>query len=43
MIHAVELDAARWIVGTQWHPEDSAADDPQQQGLFDELIRQATP
>ncbi len=42
IIHAVELDAARWIVGTQWHPEDSAADDPQQQGLFDELIRQAT-
>jgi putative glutamine amidotransferase len=42
IIHAVELDGARWIVGTQWHPEDSAADDPQQQGLFDELIRQAT-
>ena len=42
LIHAVELDAARWVVGTQWHPEDSAAEDPQQQGLFDELIRQAT-
>ena len=42
MIHAVELDAARWVVGIQWHPEDSAAEDPQQQGLFDELIRQAT-
>lgn len=42
MIHAVELPAARWVVGTQWHPEDSAAEDPQQQGLFDELIRQAT-
>jgi putative glutamine amidotransferase len=41
-VHAVELDGARWIVGTQWHPEDSAAEDPQQQGLFDELIRQAT-
>jgi putative glutamine amidotransferase len=41
IIHAVELDQARWIVGTQWHPEDSAAEDPQQQGLFDELIRQA--
>ncbi len=40
-IHAVELDQARWIVGTQWHPEDSAAEDPQQQGLFDELVRQA--
>lgn len=41
-VHAAELDSARWIVGTQWHPEDSAADDPQQQGLFDELIRQAS-
>lgn len=41
MVHAVELENARWIVGTQWHPEDSAADDSQQQGLFDELIRQA--
>jgi putative glutamine amidotransferase len=41
-IHAVELDAARWIVGIQWHPEDSSAEDPQQQGLFDELIRQTT-
>lgn len=42
IVHAVELDGARWIVGTQWHPEDSADVDPQQQGLFDELIRQAT-
>jgi putative glutamine amidotransferase len=42
IIHAVELDGAHWIVGTQWHPEDSATDDPQQQGLFAELIRQAT-
>ncbi|MEP7046666.1 MAG: gamma-glutamyl-gamma-aminobutyrate hydrolase family protein [Ilumatobacteraceae bacterium] len=42
IIHAVELDRARWIVGTQWHPEDSAAEDPQQQGLFDELIRQTS-
>ena len=42
LVHAVELDGARWIVGTQWHPEDTAADDPQQQGLFDELIRQAS-
>jgi putative glutamine amidotransferase len=42
IIHAVELDATRWIVGIQWHPEDSAAEDPQQQGLFDELVRQAS-
>ena len=42
IVHAVEFDGARWIVGTQWHPEDSAADDPEQQSLFDELIRQAS-
>ncbi|MEP7202485.1 MAG: gamma-glutamyl-gamma-aminobutyrate hydrolase family protein [Ilumatobacteraceae bacterium] len=42
IVHAVELDAAGWIVGIQWHPEDSSAVDPQQQGLFDELVRQAT-
>jgi putative glutamine amidotransferase len=30
-----------WVVGVQWHPEDTAADDPAQQGLFDELVRQA--
>jgi putative glutamine amidotransferase len=38
-IHGIELDGAAWIVGTQWHPEDSAADDPQQQALFDDLLR----
>lgn len=42
LVHGVELERSRWIVATQWHPEDSAADDPQQQGLFDELIRQAS-
>jgi putative glutamine amidotransferase len=41
MVHAVELPQARWVVGTQWHPEDNAATDPQQQGLFDELVRRA--
>jgi putative glutamine amidotransferase len=40
-IEAVEVDAAAWIVGVQWHPEDTAADDPQQQALFDELVRHA--
>jgi putative glutamine amidotransferase len=41
MPEAVEVDAARWIVGVQWHPEDTARDDAQQQSLFDELVRQA--
>ena len=25
----------RWVVGVQWHPEDTAAEDPAQQRLFD--------
>lgn len=38
-IEAVEATNKRWVVGVQWHPEDSAEVDPQQQGLFDALIR----
>jgi putative glutamine amidotransferase len=30
-----------WIMAVQWHPERTAASDPQQQALFDELGRQA--
>lgn len=41
MPEAAEVDAARWAVAVQWHPEDSAGDDGQQQALFDELVRQA--
>jgi putative glutamine amidotransferase len=28
----------QWVVGVQWHPEDTAATDPQQQGLFDAFV-----
>jgi putative glutamine amidotransferase len=28
---------AGWMLGVQWHPEDTAADDPAQQSLFDAL------
>lgn len=42
IVHACELPSSRWVVGTQWHPEDSAADDPQQQSLFDALVHQVT-
>jgi putative glutamine amidotransferase len=28
-------------VAVQWHPEDTAAEDPSQQGLFDALVRAA--
>jgi putative glutamine amidotransferase len=41
MIEAVELESARWIVGTQWHPEDNARESAEQQSVFDELVRQA--
>lgn len=40
-IEAVEATNKRWVVGVQWHPEDSADVDPEQQRLFDELIRVA--
>ena len=38
---AVEVDGSRWAVAVQWHPEDTAAKDPAQQGLFDTLVAQA--
>jgi len=40
-IEAVETTGGAWVVGVQWHPEDSADVDPEQQGLFDELVRRA--
>ena len=40
IVHAAEVDSARWIVGTQWHPEDSADTDSQQQSLFAALLTQ---
>ncbi|WP_207946536.1 gamma-glutamyl-gamma-aminobutyrate hydrolase family protein [Actinomadura sp. 7K507] len=39
-IEAMELPgAAGWFLGVQWHPEDTAARDPAQQGLFGALVR----
>jgi putative glutamine amidotransferase len=40
LVEAVEHEEA-WVVGVQWHPEHTAADDPAQQGLFDALADQA--
>lgn len=44
LIEAIELGApdpdgveTAWMVGVQWHPEDTAAKDPVQQSLFDAL------
>jgi putative glutamine amidotransferase len=30
-----------WFVAVQWHPEDTAHEDPAQQGLFDALVHAA--
>ena len=38
IIHAAEVAAARWLVAVQWHPEDSADTDAQQQSLFHALV-----
>ena len=40
-IEAVEVEGASWIIAVQWHPEDTAADDPSQQALFDALVRRS--
>jgi putative glutamine amidotransferase len=40
LVEAIETERG-WIVGAQWHPEDTAASDPAQQGLFNALVRRA--
>jgi putative glutamine amidotransferase len=40
IIEAIEVVDRRWVVGVQWHPEDTAADDPEQQALFDRFVRE---
>jgi putative glutamine amidotransferase len=37
VIEGVELPDG-WVVGVQWHPEDTAATDPAQQALFDAFV-----
>lgn len=41
VIEAIEMDSHPWLIGVQWHPELSAAEDPLQQKLFDTLVEQA--
>ncbi|WP_018566112.1 gamma-glutamyl-gamma-aminobutyrate hydrolase family protein [Streptomyces sp. PsTaAH-124] len=45
-VEAVELEAAGpgtggWFLAVQWHPEDTAREDPAQQRLFDALVAAA--
>ena len=42
LIEAVEREGG-WMVGVQWHPEETATTDPAQQGLFDTLVQEAAP
>jgi len=41
LVEAVELPDG-WVVGVQWHPEQTAERDPAQQELFDAFVRRAT-
>jgi putative glutamine amidotransferase len=41
VIEALEAERG-WLVAVQWHPEETAANDPAQQSLFDALAREAT-
>lgn len=40
IIEAIEAEEG-WLVGVQWHPEETAAGDPVQHSLFDALARRA--
>lgn len=37
-VEAVAIDSAGWAFGVQWHPEDTAADDPRQLGVLRALV-----
>lgn len=41
VIEAIEHEIG-WFVGVQWHPEDTAADDPVQQQLYNAFVEQTT-
>ncbi len=41
LIEAVQLSEATWIVGLQWHPEDTTSVEPPQQKIFDTFVQRA--
>jgi putative glutamine amidotransferase len=41
VIEALETERG-WLVAVQWHPEETAGNDPVQQSLFDALAQEAT-
>jgi putative glutamine amidotransferase len=40
LVEAIERERG-WMLGVQWHPEDTAERDPSQQALFHALVRRA--
>ncbi|MFM9137361.1 MAG: gamma-glutamyl-gamma-aminobutyrate hydrolase family protein, partial [Actinomycetota bacterium] len=40
MVEGLEHDS-KWLIGVQWHPEDTAHDDRVQQNLYDSFVAQA--
>lgn len=41
LVEGIEREGAGWIVGVEWHPEDTAHEDATQQRLFDALVVRA--
>jgi putative glutamine amidotransferase len=41
LIEAVQLRGASWIVGVQWHPEDTTSVEPAQHRLFETFVDRA--
>ena len=37
-VEAIKIDAAGWAFGVQWHPEDTARQDPRQLSVFQALV-----
>ncbi len=42
LVEAVE-HPDRWLLGVQWHPEDTADEDPPHQSLYNAFVRAANP
>lgn len=41
LVEAIEEAGERWVVGVQWHPEDTAAADPEQRRVFGAFVEAA--
>jgi gamma-glutamyl-gamma-aminobutyrate hydrolase PuuD len=41
LCEAIEDAGSRWVVGVQWHPEDTAAEDPEQRRVFSAFVAAA--